>query len=64
MTLIALKANKLFFIDCGEVIDVAGEQLEMFSLSDRAQKTSAKAIPCTVLEVTFFSRLHWPRHDT
>lgn len=55
---ISFKANKLFLIDCGEVIDVDDTQLKLFSLSNKAQKTSAKAIPCTVVQVTLVCMNH------
>lgn len=43
-------------------MDVDDAQLNLFSLSDKAQKTSGKAIPCTVVQVKhFFTCIVWPK---
>lgn len=48
------KGNQsLLFIDSGEVMHgVVESDLTIFSLSEKAQNISARAIPCTVIEVT------------
>lgn len=50
---ITLKENlSLLFIDSGEILQMPSlSDLNIFSLSDRAQKMSARGIPCKVTEV-------------
>ena len=57
----SLKAahSSLFFIDSGEIIQMSSApDLKMFSLSKRAQKMSARGIPCKIIEVNF-TRIHF-----
>lgn len=43
---------KLLFIDSGEIIQISPKfKFKMYSLSERAQKMSARGIPCKVIEV-------------
>lgn len=41
----------MFFIDSGEIQDVTNTNFNMYSISDRAQRLSARAIPCDVVGV-------------
>ncbi|XP_055305143.1 uncharacterized protein LOC129569919 [Sitodiplosis mosellana] len=44
--------SSLFFIDSGEIMQMSSATgLKMFSLSQRAQKMSARGIPCKIIEV-------------